>query len=146
MKRWPIQHWKRLIEILGEFKFVVLGGPEDQFCSELERTAPDRVKSLAGRLNLAASSACLEFARLAISSDTGLLHVADQLGRPVLALIGPTAFGYPSHPSSETLEIELPCKPCSKDGRGRCVNTLYQRCLVELTPEIVAARARKHLS
>jgi len=92
------------------------------------------------------SAVVINLSDLIIANDTGLLHVADQMAKPTIALIGPTAFGYPSHPGSTTLEIELPCKPCSKDGRGRCVNTVYQKCLVELTPERVARVAHEKLA
>lgn len=146
LKRWPLANWKRLIELMPETRFAVLGGPEDTFCADLERLAPDRVRDFAGKMKLAASSAALARARLAISGDTGLLHVADQMGLPCLALIGPTAFGYPTQPSSLTLEVQLPCKPCSKDGRGKCVNPVYQRCLVDLSPDLVAARAQAILA
>ena len=146
MKRWPVEHWKKLLSLMPHAGFVFLGGPEDLFISEITALAPERTMNLAGRLNLAQSVSALPFADLVIANDTGLLHAADQMERPTLALIGPTAFGYPSHRTSEVLEIELNCKPCSKDGRGKCVNTLYQRCLVELTPEHVAEQAQKLLA
>jgi ADP-heptose:LPS heptosyltransferase len=145
MKRWPLEHWKKLIGLLPEAGFALLGGPEDAFLEELAAEAPGRVANLAGRLSLAQSASLLQLANLVIANDTGILHVADQMERPTLALIGPTAFGYPSHKTSEALEIELPCKPCSKDGRGGCSNSIYQRCLVELSPERVAGAAETKL-
>lgn len=145
MKRWPMEHWKRLMELIDHASFVLLGGPDDDFIRELENAAPGRVLNLAGRLKLSESAALLSDVQLVIANDTGLLHVADQMGRPTLALIGPTAFGYTSQPNSENLEIDLGCKPCSKDGRGRCRNSVYQRCLVELSPEYVAARTQEKL-
>jgi ADP-heptose:LPS heptosyltransferase len=146
MKRWPIAHWKTLISLLPNAGFIFLGGPDDQFISEIAAVAPERTLNLAGVLNLAQSIAVLPFADLVIANDTGLLHAADQMERPTLALIGPTAFGYPSHSTSKTLEIELYCKPCSKDGRGKCVNEVYQRCLVDLSPEKVAKAAETILA
>jgi len=146
MKRWPLQHWKSLIALLPELRFAVLGGPGDDFCEQLEQSAPERVRNFAGRLSLLESAAIVGQAKLTVSADTGLLHVADQLKKPCLALIGPTAFGYPSNPTSEVIEIELACKPCSKDGRGNCSNELYQRCMIEISPNRVADRIRHHLS
>ena len=145
MKRWPVEHWMRLIELMPEARFVLLGGPEDGYCERIREVAPERVENLAGKRDLSGSLAAVAGAALVISNDTGLLHAADLMERPTLALIGPTAFGYPSGPRSETLEISLPCKPCTKDGRGRCVNSLYKRCLVELSPERVAAAAARKL-
>ena len=143
MKRWPIEHWKTLLLELPEVSFVLLGGPNDRFLNDIALCAPERSLNLAGRLTLAQNASIFERADLVIANDTGLLHVADQMERPTFALIGPTAFGYPSHATSTTLEIELPCKPCSKDGRGGCKNSVYQRCLVELNPKSVADRARE---
>ena len=134
MKRWPVAHWKELINLWTDATFVLLGGPEDTFFEEIRLVAPKRILNLAGRLSLSQSCALIKKMDLVIANDTGLLHVADQLGRPTLALIGPTAFGYPSQPTSRYLEIKLGCQPCSKDGRGRCVNDVYKRCLRELTP------------
>jgi ADP-heptose:LPS heptosyltransferase len=139
MKRWPVEHWQELIRLMPENSFVLLGGPGDSFLSKLEGP---RVSNLAGRLSLVETSRVIAAASLVISNDTGSLQVADQMERPTIALIGPTAFGYPSHATSIYLEKPLWCQPCSKDGRGGCVNDLYKRCLVELTPQSVAAKAR----
>lgn len=146
MKRWPIEHWKTLIEILPSAGFLILGGSEDTFLADLVSAAPLRVVNFAGRLSMVESSQVIAAADLVISNDTGPLQVADQLERPTIALIGPTAFGYPSHATSMYLERPLWCQPCSKDGRGACVNSLYKRCLVELTPESVAEKAREILN
>jgi heptosyltransferase-2 len=145
MKRWPIEHWRKLVQLLPEASFAILGGPDDQFVDSVAQVDRSRCLNFAGRLTLAQSSALLHHADLVIANDTGILHVSDQMERPTIALIGPTAFGYPSHRSSVTEEIDLPCKPCSKDGRGKCVNDLYKRCLVDLLPDRIAERAQEML-
>ncbi len=146
MKRWPLQSWKELITLLPNEKFVVLGGPEDQFCEELAAVAPERVENFAGKLNLKESSLAVQAAKLCISADTGLLHIADHTGTPAIALIGPTAFGFPYFSQTRVMEIELPCRPCTKDGRGHCSQAVYKRCLVEITPVAVAQKAREILT
>lgn len=145
MKRWPIEHWRSLVTEMTEASFILLGGPQDHFINQIASAAPNRCLNLAGRLTLAQNAAVFDRADLIIANDTGLLHVADQMERPTFALIGPTAFGYPSHATSRTLEVKLACQPCSKDGRGGCINPVYQRCLVELLPERVATQAREEL-
>ncbi len=137
MKRWPIDHWKNLIRLLPDQKFVVLGGPGDQFCQELEEVDSSRVKNLAGKLSLAESCELVSKAPLLVSADTGLIHVADLLGNKGISLMGPTAFGFATNKNIKTLELELPCRPCTKDGRGTCSQDVYQRCMVELSPEMV---------
>lgn len=142
MKRWPMAHWKKLIELMPSTNFIVLGGKEDHFCEELKKVDPSRVENLAGKLSLVESCALISKSPLVISADTGLLHVADVLGVKALSLMGPTAFGFTKGSQIKTMEINLPCRPCTKDGRGNCSQEVYQRCMVDITPERVADEAR----
>jgi ADP-heptose:LPS heptosyltransferase len=141
-KRWPVAYWQKLIELLPNEYFVVLGGPEDDFCEAIARVAPHRVFNAAGKFSLLESCAAVRDAQLTISGDTGLLHAADQMRRLSIGLIGPTAFGYTSQNLSVVLETQLPCKPCSKDGRDPCKNAVFQKCMIEITPEKVAHAAK----
>lgn len=142
MKRWPIQNWKHLVKLLTDIPIVILGGPEDLFCSEIADVAPSRTLNLAGKISLIESCYVVSRSKLSIAADTGILHAADILAHPNIGLIGPTAFGYPSHSNSKVLEVNLDCKPCSKDGRGKCQNPIYQRCMIDITPESVANLAQ----
>ena len=144
LKRWPLSHWREVIE-KTTYHFLVLGGRDDHFLAELQTLAPARVLNLAGELTLTESAAAVALADLLIANDTGLLHVAEQLGKPCLALMGPAPFGYPSRPSTEILALELPCRPCSKHGQGPCTNPIYQQCLVGISPQLVIKSAQRQL-
>jgi heptosyltransferase-2 len=136
MKRWPLDHWKKLI--LQTKKYViVVGGPGDQFCRELVAIAPSRVFNFAGKLSLLESCFLITLSTKIVSADTGMLHVADLLNVPGIALIGPTAFGFTTGIHIKTLEVKLACRPCSKDGSGGCSQKIYQRCMTEISPEMV---------
>jgi len=147
MKTWPEDHWQNLIGLLLQkyptTPLVILGGKTDQVCFELKKaySSEQRVMNLAGSFPLLESAALLQGAKLLISADTGLMHMGDQMGIKTLALLGPTAFGHPMHPNSTPIEIDLECKPCTKDGRGVCVQKVYQKCLRDITPE----RVLKHI-
>lgn len=143
LKRWPLQHFKKLIEISPMQKFVCLGGPEDRFIQELVEIAPGRVLNLAGRLSLQESAAAIQLAKGLITNDTGLLHVGEQLGKRTIALMGPAPFGFPSRETTKILELQLACRPCSKHGQGPCINEKFHRCLVDITPEQVAREMAK---
>lgn len=140
MKRWPIDHWKTLISLLPDYRFVILAGPNDSFCEEIRSIAPERVVNLSGKTSLLESCYLVRQSRIIVSGDTGFMHAADLFRIPTLALIGPTAFGFPTGPTAEVLETDLPCRPCTKDGRGKCKQCVYQKCMVEITPETVANR------
>ena len=139
MKRWPINYWKNLIEINPNKKFIILGGPKDHFCKSFEELYPDQVKNLAGKLNLVESCFAISKGESLVSADTGLLHVADHLGKKAIALLGPTAFGDPSGEWVTSIKSDLPCQPCSKDGRGKCSQDVYQNCMIKITPELVSS-------
>lgn len=138
MKRWPVSHWKKLVLLLPNINIVILGGKDDLFCEEISRVDPTRVTNLVGKLSLIESCDIVKKSSLLVSADTGLLHVADVLGVPGISLMGPTAFGFTAGKQIKTMEIELACRPCSKDGRGKCSQEIYQKCMVDITPEKVA--------
>lgn len=146
MKRWPLSHFKKLIELLDTEHFIVLGGPDDTFCDELTKVAPHRVQNLAGKLTLKESTSLVAHGKMIISADTGLIHVADMMGTPGIMLTGPTAFGGNTFSHIVNLKVDLECMPCTKDGRGECSQNVYQKCMVEITPERVANTARDILA
>jgi ADP-heptose:LPS heptosyltransferase/lauroyl/myristoyl acyltransferase len=91
-KRWPVAHWRRLIEELPDEKFVLFGTPGDaaiaaQVC---EGTDARRVSNQAGRTGLVDFAAGLARCRLLVSNDTGGMHLANALGVPLVGLFGPT--------------------------------------------------------
>ncbi|MFN8845627.1 MAG: glycosyltransferase family 9 protein [Bdellovibrionales bacterium] len=137
LKRWPRDYWVELIHALPQEKFILLGGPEDFFLEEIRKTAPDRVYNWAGKTNLRETSAVVKLSKILISNDTGILHTAEQLGHPSIALMGPAPFGFPSRPLTSILELDLPCRPCSKHGQGPCINANYHQCLKGLSPQLV---------
>lgn len=140
LKRWPIEHWKRLIASMPETRFVVLGGPEDGFLEDL--VVPGRVVNFAGRLSLAQSADVIAASDALVANDTGLMHVAEQIGKPCVALMGPAPFGFPSRPRTRILEMDLACRPCSKHGQGPCVNPSFHLCMRGIGPERVAAELK----
>ncbi|WII73816.1 glycosyltransferase family 9 protein [Bdellovibrio sp. 22V] len=143
LKRWPKEYWKELILLMPHQKFILLGGPEDSFIEDIRDVAPDRVLNLAGKCSLPVSAGAVGLSSVLVTNDTWLLHAAEQLGHKAIALMGPAPFGFPSRPSTRIMEIDLPCRPCSKHGQGPCVNkNKYHQCLVDITPQHIAAEIK----
>lgn len=146
LKRWPEKYWKTLISQNQSTQFVILGGPEDRFISNLILSDEHHVTSLAGKLSLIQSAAVVGLSQGLIANDTGLLHVAEQLGIKAIALMGPAPFGFPSRRDKTLiLEKDLDCRPCSKHGQGPCRNPNYQECLTSITPELVGKKMQDHI-
>ncbi len=145
LKRWDVAYWKELILQLPDRKFLVIGGPADDFCEEIAAVAPERAISLAGKTSLMDSCYVVHETVLTISADTGFIHAADLFGKKGIFLAGPTAFGYPTGKQISILEKEMPCRPCTKDGRGKCSQKINKECLMALTPKLVAQKVRELL-
>jgi len=146
LKRWPLEYWKELIRLLPVYKFVILAGSKDSFCKELVSVSPKRVFNLSGKTSLVESLYVLYVIQrsiLAISADTGLIHAADLFGKKGIVLRGPTAFGAPTGKHISTLEAKLPCMPCTKYGNSKCKQKIYQKCMVDIHPEMVVNTINK---
>ena len=146
LKRWPVDYWKRLVEILPDFHFNILAGPTDHFCQEIADVAPERVLNLAGKTSLLESFCVTSLSKFVVSGDTGFLHAADLFEVPGCAIMGPTAFGYPTGNKMRIFDLELPCQPCSKHGNTKCKLKEEKKCLVDITPEYIFEEVMRNLS
>ena len=109
---------------------ILLGGKEDMARGELIREESNAVVvNACGALPLNASASLIKQARLVISNDTGLMHIAAAMKKPIISIWGNTvpAFGmYPYLPEgqqhlSSMIEVpDLGCRPCSKLGYDAC--------------------------
>jgi lipopolysaccharide heptosyltransferase I len=139
-KRWPTASFAALIEPLRKrfgLECVVAGAAGDL---KLAEQIP--ALNLAGKTNLRELVALLERAALVIANDSGPMHIAAALGRPLVALYGPTSperTGPHGHMDS-VLQLDLPCRSCYS---RRCS---HQSCLRWLTPQDVLDLADKQLA
>lgn len=91
-KRWPVPHWRALIEASPEMSFVLFGTANDAAITSAVAAgfSADRVRDLAGKTDLPAYAAALQTCRALVTNDTGGMHLAHALGVPLIALFGPT--------------------------------------------------------
>jgi heptosyltransferase-2 len=133
LKRWPLENWKELVQIMPEYSFLILAGPDDVFTNEIKNVAPDRILNLAGKTTLNESFYLVSISNFVVSADTGFLHAADLFGIDGIALMGPTAFGHTSGDTIKVLEIDLPCRPCTKEGNSECKIAETKKCLADIS-------------
>lgn len=150
-KRWAPEYFRKTLELLleqTEEKFLIFGGPSDQFCQELSQgLPPSRVVNTQGKLSLLEVFQIFQQVKCCISNDTGLMHVADAMAIPNVLIFGPTNADMgcmPYHPKSRILEQDLWCRPCSKNGEAPCLRG-KRLCLELTTPEQVAATTQSLL-
>lgn len=145
LKRWPIDHWKGLVDIMPDYNFIILGGPEDTFTQEIKAIAPERILNLSGKTNLNQSFYLVWISNFVVSADTGFLHAADLFNKNGIALMGPTAFGHTTGDSISVMEIDLRCRPCSKEGNSVCKLVEIKKCLVDIRPQNVKQEIERRL-
>lgn len=102
---------------------------------------PAQVTNLAGRTSLAQTAALLQRSALAISSDTGVLHLAYGVGTPTVGLFGPGLFRKWAPPGARhrLVRVGLDCSPCTRLGRvPPCPHNVA--CMAQLgVPAVLAA-------
>ena len=148
-KRWPAENFAELVRLLAQkfyaVRFVVLGDTSDKPLGEIvARAAPERCFNLCGEVSLPEMIEWLRLCDLMITNDTGPMHVAAALGKPVLALFGPTEPRRtgPYGQLENVLRIELPCSPCRK---SHCSWKNPNECLTAISPAMVFERVQKQL-
>ena len=149
-KRWPANHFAELVRALAErfpaTRFALLGDKGDQPLGEqIRQAAPGRCLNLCGATSLPEMIEWVRLGDLLITNDTGPMHVAAALGKPLVALFGPTAPERtgPYGQLENVLRLDLPCAPCL---RAKCHLAQPEACLRGLLPATVLAHAEKLLS
>jgi heptosyltransferase-2 len=138
-KRWPSTHFAQLANTIRQAhpaaQIALLGSGKDHaVCEEIRALAP-YVHNFAGVTSLAQAIALIAMADAMVSNDSGLLHIASALNRPVVALYGPTD---PDHapPFSDvaaSLSLRLECAPC----RQRECPLGHHHCMQNMTADMV---------
>ena len=148
-KRWPAEHFaalvRRFAEELPDARFAVVGSGRDQALGQtLERAVSGRCLDLTGKTTLPELVEWLRRCELLIGNDSGPLHIAAALGKPVVALFGPTEPRRtgPYRQLDRVLQLPLPCVPCLSK-RCRCARPLA--CLRDLAPQVVVDQALRAL-
>lgn len=154
-KQLPASQWRTFCAEVP-FPVMLVGGPDDRDLGrEIAEIDPVKIYNSCGKFNLNESAALIERARVVVSNDTGMMHVATAFQKPVISLWGNTApalgmFPYYGgnnlntrvSPKSLLLErTDLGCHPCSKLGYEKCPRGHF-RCMTELDMGIAVTAVR----
>jgi heptosyltransferase-2 len=153
-KRWPAGAYADLgRRLVSEGHRVwVLGGPSEQaLAAEITAAAPDEIRDLTGA-DLRNAILALAAVDVAVSNDSGLLHVAAALDTPAIGIFGPTSplHWAPLNPLAAVITTpnELACRPCHQPvcrlGHHLCMRDItVERVQVATRAAIAAGRTAR---
>ena len=138
-KRWPIPYFAELAQTLRAQGYAVwlLGSAKDkEVADKIVALGNAESFNLCGTTDLAEAVVLLSCADLVVSNDSGLMHLAAALDRPMLALFGSSSpqFTPPLSAKAQVLKLDMKCSPCFK----RVCPLDHFDCMKKLTPDQVA--------
>ena len=139
-KRWPARYFAELAQGFAARGCAVwlVGSANDRAVGEeIAQAATGACRNLCGETTLAEAIDLLASAAVVVSNDSGLMHVAAALSRPLVALYGSSSPAYtpPLSRSAQILKLDLPCSPCFQ----RECPLGHFNCMVQLAPNRVLA-------
>lgn len=140
-KRWPAHHFATLADELAKQGYTVwmLGSPKDKVIGDeiirLARVA--KPTNLCGATSLSQAIDLIASSNFVICNDSGLMHVAAALDRPLIAVYGSSSPGFtpPLSERAQIISLNLACSPCFKRecplGHLDCLNKLEPQRVLE---------------
>ncbi|MCC6889570.1 MAG: lipopolysaccharide heptosyltransferase II [Hyphomicrobiales bacterium] len=141
-KRWTLAGYRELAQRLSAdgLQVWVIGGPDETTLAQAIAAGAANARDLTGS-DLRHAILALAAADIAVSNDSGLLHVAAAIGTPAIGIFGPTSAWHwaPLNPLAAVVETAtaLSCRPCHKPtcrmGHHLCMQSVSAERLHALT-------------
>ncbi len=137
-KRWPESYYAELAQLLRSQGYAVwlIGSAKDaQVAEKIVALGNEPCRNLCGSTDLVEAIALLASADLVVSNDSGLMHMAAALNRPMVAIFGSSSpqFTPPLSDKAQILKIDLPCSPCFQ----RECPLGHFNCMIKIPPKEV---------
>lgn len=136
-KRWPTSHYATIAQekLQKGWSVFLLGSKKDAAVVEEIQTQTQHACIDLTATSLGEAIDLLSLTTAVVTNDSGMMHIAAALNKPLIALYGSTdpSFTPPLHPQAQSLRLGLPCSPCFK----RDCPLGHHRCMEELSPNQV---------
>jgi ADP-heptose:LPS heptosyltransferase len=164
-KKLPVHKLQELCRGI-DHPVMLLGGKEDRINGDLIAAIdPHKIYNACGKFNLNESADLTRRAKLIVSHDTGLMHIASAFRKQIISVWGNTVpdFGmYPYYGKKfldnyrntgkddsgpfDIVEVEgLGCRPCSKIGYAKCPRGHF-KCMEHIDIALLISSVHKRLN
>lgn len=146
-KRWPACHFAELAKkfYANGYSVWLFGSKTDQAIGEeIVRQSMPGIKNLCGQTKLDEVIDLIGLCELCICNDSGLMHIAAALDKPLIAVYGSSSpdFTPPLTNKASVVTLHLDCSPCFE----RSCPLGHTDCQEKLMPEMVWQAAQKWLT
>ncbi len=150
-KKLPVEKLKELCSKI-DHPIILLGGKEDaENGSLIASVDPVKIYTACGKFKLNESADLIRKAKLIITHDTGLMHIAAAFKKPIISVWGNTVpefgmtpyYGKEEIPNSKFQILNLRCRPCSKIGFDKCPKGHF-KCMKEISTESILKSVRSY--
>jgi heptosyltransferase II len=143
-KRWPIERYGELAKRLkaaGRQVWVFGSAKENELGEAIVQAAGEGVVNLCGQTKLVDTVDLLALAEVAVTNDSGLMHIAGAVGTRVVALYGSSSPDYtpPLTDKADVVYLRLSCSPCFE----RTCPLGHFNCMMQMSVDEVLGRTVK---
>jgi len=151
-KKLPLEKLKELCSKI-DHPIILLGGKEDnENGKQIAALDPIKIYNACGKFNLNESADLVRKAKLIITHDTGLMHIAAAFKKKIISVWGNTVPQFGMYPYYGKYQIQnarfeingLRCRPCSKIGYAKCPKGHF-KCMRQISMDAIAEAARQLL-
>ena len=152
LKEWPLERWVRLAHslVVRGYRIVLTGAPgqfiaNETLIAKLGPSLRSHLHNSAG-LSLDATASILAKARLVVSVNTGIMHLAAAVGAWLIALHGPTSVRRWGPVGPRTIALESPCRGCGYLDLGFEFDRQPRHCMSAISYRMVSEACAQVLS
>ncbi|MBN1968747.1 MAG: glycosyltransferase family 9 protein [Candidatus Delongbacteria bacterium] len=147
-KIWPKEYFKQLLEKLQYPAFLLGNGEKEENISRFISQGNNFAFDMVGKLSLEETAVFVKNAKVLLTNDSGLMHLAQCFRTPVVAIFGCTTeeFGFFPYATEHVImeNKELTCRPCTHFGKKYCPKRHF-KCMTDISPKMIYNAIKKFL-